>query len=449
MHPSPARGQAMAEFVAGARGRPLPDRVMAEARAALVDFVGVAIGAQDEPAARASRAVAEHWGAPGRARVFCGGTSAPALAALVNGTAAHCQDYDDTHIGGGGHISAPVLSTALAVGAETGADEALILASFVTGYEVMARLGGGGIRGIGRAMQARGLHPTGINGTTGAAAAAAVLKGLDAPTAASALSVAATSGAGFVASFGSDAKPYHAGRAAMNGILAADLAEAGLQGASGLFEQPGGMLRALVQDGDVEVPEMEFGRNWEILNNGYKPFACCRATHASIQAGQALAAQVAGRPVRRVTTRVHHTAPFSAGKPDPQTPLEAKFSVAFCLSAALCGYGLVAADFCDTTLRDPAVRAILPKVELLPQRDQPQFEAYVDVWLEDGTHLQAETKHFLGHPDNPMSEAQVAGKFLSLVAPRLGEAQADELLALLRAFDRPGQLARVDRMLAQ
>ena len=442
------RGMQIARYVAGARQRSFPEHVMAEACAALVDYMGVAIGSRDEPAARATRALANDWAMPGTARILCGGMTAPAMAALINGTMAHCQDYDDTHIGGGGHVAAPVLSTALACGQQAGADATLILKAFVTGYEVMARLGGGGIHGIGRAMQARGLHPTGINGAVGAAAAAAVIAEMDAGRTAMALSVAATSGAGLVASFGSDSKPYHAGRAAMSGILATDLARHGFQAADGLFELNGGMLDALIQDRDVQVPDLDFDGTWEILNNGYKPFACCRATHASIQAGQKLAPVIAGRAVRRVTAQVHYTAPFSAGKRNPQTPLECKFSVPFCLSAALCGYQLTAADFNTNTLRDPAVQAILPRVELIPEREQPQFEAYVTVWLQDGTHLQASTDCFLGHPDNPMSAGQVTAKFLSLVVPKLGQTVAERLLQVLRDPEAPGALAEIDTLVS-
>src|SRR5690606_25070258 len=108
------------------------------------------------------------------------------------GTAAHCLDFDDTHLWGGGHISAPCWSVALAMVEDRGGDETLALRAFLAGYEVMARLGGGGIGGIGRSMQQRGFHPTSVNGIVGAAAVASVVLGLDAGRALNALSVAAT-----------------------------------------------------------------------------------------------------------------------------------------------------------------------------------------------------------------------------------------------------------------
>lgn len=435
------RGEKLAKFVAAAPGRDYPPEIIAAAKGALVDFVGVTIGSFEEPAAKATRAVAEAWGVPGKAQIFGSGTTNAAMAALVNGTMAHCQDYDDTHIGGSGHIGAPVWSAALAVAGERGLDEKAALSGFITGFEVMAHLGTGGIRGVGRNLQQCGFHPTGVHGVVGAAAASAAMQGLDEEQSANALGAAATSASGFVASFGSDSKPYHAGRAAWNGILAADLAANGFTAAKGLFEREKGMLAALIQDNRAEIPNIDFDDGWELLNNGYKPFACCRATHASIAAAHKLTAQVKGRKVKRVTSKVHYNAPFSAGKTNPQSPLECKFSVAFCIAAALEGYSMVGTDFTERMLHDPAVQAILPNVELLPQREQPQFEAYLDVWLEDGTHLQSETKLFLGHPQNPMSPEQVRAKFMSLVEPRLGAGKAERLLATLYRFDEPGALA--------
>src|SRR5690242_9512810 len=192
----PSRGQLVAEYVATASGRNFPSEIIDAAKVALIDHVGVAVGACNEPAALATRRVAETWNAPGRARIFNGPTTNAAMAALVNGTMAHCMDFDDTHIHGGGHISAPCWSASLAVATDRGLDEKTALTGFITGFEVMARLGGGSITGIGRNMQKRGIHPTGVLGPIGAAAAVAAMLHFDRDKVANALGVAATSGSG-------------------------------------------------------------------------------------------------------------------------------------------------------------------------------------------------------------------------------------------------------------
>ena len=443
----PPRGRLIAEYVATASGRNFPPEIIEAAKVALIDHVGVAVGACNEPAAVATRQVAESWKSDGRARIFNGPTTNAALAALVNGTMAHCMDFDDTHIHGSGHISAPCWSASLAIATDRDLDETAALTGFITGFEVMARIGGGSSKGIGRNMQKRGIHPTGVLGPVGAAATVAAMLRFDNDKVANALGAAATSGAGFVASFGTDSKPFHAGRGAMEGILAADLAASGFTAAKHLFERDGGMIDAFIQDRDVQVPELDF-TTWELMNNGYKPFACCRATHPSIQAAQALKDRVGDRAVERVAVKVHANAPFVAGKLEPKTPLECKFSVPFCIAMGLRGYRGVATDFTDATLSDQHVQAIVPRIEMLPIADQSQQEAYLDVLLEGGEHLHAETKYMLGHPANPMSESDLRAKFASLVEPVFGKRRSNELYETLTHFERPGSLARVSDLTA-
>lgn len=442
------RSRMLAEYVATAPRRNFPPEIIDAAKVALIDHVGVAVGACHEPAARAARHVAETWKASGKARIFNGPTTNAALAALVNGTMAHCMDYDDTHLHGGGHISAPCWSAALAVASDRDLDETAALTGFITGFEVMARIGGGGINGIGRNMQKRGIHPTGVLGSVGAAAAISAMLGFDETIVGNALGAAATSGSGLVASFGTDSKPFHAGKAAMEGILAADLAASGFTAATHLFERGGGMVDAFIQDRNVGVPELDF-THWELLDNGYKPFACCRATHAPIQAAHSLTKAVGDRKVKRIVVKVHATAPFTAGKRDPKTPLECKFSVPFCIAMGLRGYRGVASDFNEETLLDPTVRAIEPTVEMQAVADQPQHESYLDVWLEDGEHLHAETKRFLGHPANPMTQADHRAKFSSLVEPIFGASRASALYDTLLQFERPGALRRLNELTAE
>src|SRR5439155_22423260 len=143
--------------------------------------------------------------------------------ALANGTLAHCLDFDDTYVRAITHTSAPVWAATLALGEEIGADEAAMLSAFVAGFETAARIGSG----LGEAVTARGWHGTGVFGRLGATAAASVLLRLDAKQSLHALGAAATQTGGVTASFGSMAKPFHAGRAAMGGIVAAPPAARG------------------------------------------------------------------------------------------------------------------------------------------------------------------------------------------------------------------------------
>lgn len=441
-----SRSRTIAQYVACALQRDYPPAVLRAAVTALIDFVGVAVGAVDEAPVAPVRKVARAWNAQGGARIFLGPLTTPALAALVNGTMAHAMDYDDAHQMGAGHISCPCWSAALALANELNASEADTLRAFITGFEVMARLGGGGPSGVGRGLHKRGFHPTSILGRIGVAVVAGVLMKLDEKQIEYAMGIAATTSAGLIGSFGTHAKPFHGGKAAMDGILAAQLAANGFESSTQLLELEKGLLDAIIQDRKVDVPPLDFSARWEILRNGFKPYASCRATHASIQAARKLSSQIAGRKIARVHAKVHPNAMIASGKLRPSTPLECKFSISFCIALGLSGYRLVQTDFTAETYANRTLHDLLPSIEIEVVPEQPQYEAHIDVELADGTRLHEDTAVVLGHADNPMTDEDFRGKFEGLIAPVLGAGTAAELFGLLNDFERPGQLARIMKL---
>ena len=444
----PTRGEQLVAYIAGTPARRYPPEVIDAALRALVDHLGVAVGASNDAPARPVRATVKRWNASGKARVYMGGRTTPALAALANGTMAHAMDYDDTHPGGAGHPSGPCWSTALAIAEEEGLDERSTLAAFITGFDVMSKLGGGWVPGVGRSLQRRGWHPTSVFGRTGAAAVACALMRLDEGRIANALGIAATTAGGLVGSFGTHGKPFHAGKAAMDGILAAQLAADGFIAATHLYELEKGLLDAFIQDREVEVPPLDFETKWELLENSFKPFASCRATHASTQAARSIASRVQGRKITKVHAKVHPNALVTAGKTAPRTVLEGKFSVPFCISMGLRGYRVVSSDFTDEVMRDRAVMDVVPVVQLEAVQGQPAHSAYLDVTLEGGERVHAQTDIVMGHPDNPMSWDALREKFEGLVEPVLGTDKGAKLFELGRNFLDPGSIGKISDLLA-
>ncbi len=454
------RNEQLVKYIAGAATRVIPPEIDDAARRALVDFLGVAVGASNDAPARPVRATIKRWQASGMSRVFIGGQTTPALAALANGTMAHAMDFDDTHPGGAGHPSACCWSSTLAIAEHEGHSERDALAAFLTGYEVMCKLGGGYMMGVGRSLQRRGLHPTSVVGRCGAAAAASVLMKLSDQQIAYALGVAATTAGGLVGSFGTHGKPFHAGKAAMDGILAAQLAADGFVAATHLYElgeldktprpkraHQASLLDVFIQNHEVEPLPLDFDKSWEIMTNGFKPFASCRATQASTQAARSLAARIAGRKVTRVHAKVHPNALITAGKLDPRTPLEGKFSVPFCIALGLTGHAVVSTDFVDAKMKDAAVMDMVPVVQLEAVEGQPPHSAHLDVYLADGEHLHGDTDIVIGHPDNPMSWDDLRVKFDGLVVPVIGANKAATLFATARAFE-PGAIPKISALLA-
>jgi 2-methylcitrate dehydratase PrpD len=445
MHPI---GTATAQFIATARQRRLPPEVVDQAKMCLVDWMGVALGAHAEGAAITVRRLADSWGASGRAQLLLGGTTAPALAALVNGTMSHCLDYDDAHTQGAGHISAVTWAAAWAMAGQHQLSGADAVAAFVTGFEVMARLGRGQMQGFGRNLQLNGFHPTSILGRFGAAAAGSVVLGLPQAQVAHALGVAATTAGGLTASFGTMSKPFHAGKAAMDGILAAQLAAEGFEAATHLLDADKGLQGTLIQDRSVRIPPVDYGDGWEILRNGFKPYACCRSIHASVDAARLLAPQLRDQKVERVHIKAHRGATVPAHHFDPKTPLQGKFSFPFCIALGLRGYAVVEADFCPERLNDPAILSIVPRVEVEEIADQERWASHIDVLLEGGETLHADQALVLGHPDHPMTWDDMSQKFTGLVEPVLG-AETLPLLQALRQVEQPGQLPFVMKLVSR
>ena len=428
---STPNADAASQFIASALDRTLPDHVLEAARMCLVDWFGVAVAARDEGAARAVREVATGWGSRGEAQVLFGPKSDASTAALVNGTMAHCLDFDDTHVGALAHLSGPTWAAALAVGTALRADPTEMLKAFVAGFEVGARIGNGG---FGDALNTRTLHSTGVCGCFAAAAAASALYRLDVERTKHAIGTAATQAAGLTGSFGTMAKPFHAGKAAFNGVLAAQLARAGFIASPSLIEDRDGIGAALVQDGTTAIAPMTFAdRDWEILRNTFKPYASCLLTHPVIDAGRKLYPQIGNRVIDSIVVTVHPMTAQLAGKPAPRTALEGKFSTAYCAALALSSYRAAAVDFCPERMNDRKLLDLISRVRLNIVPEMAKTAASMTVTLNDGARLHADTPLALGNPGNPMNWEDMRRKFLGLVEPVVGKV-SNLLFDCLRRF---------------
>ena len=424
-------GQLIGDYIAAVGRRSLPAEVLDAARLCLTDWLSVAIGAGAEPAGRIVRDTIAGWRSSGGASVLFAGTAAAPMAALANGTLAHCLDFDDTYVEAVTHTSAPVWAATLALGEEIEADEADLLAAFVTGFEVAARIG----HGLGQGVTARGWHGTGVFGRLGAAAASAALLRLDATRALHALGLAATQTSGLTASFGTMAKPFHAGKAGMDGVLSAQLAAAGMLGATTLFEPGGGLDNAVIQDRSLSITPVDCS-GWRILRNSFKPYAACHLIHPSIDAARELQARnLDPASVRAVRADVGALAAQVTGQTDgrPATALAGKFDLRYCVALALHGHDLSAADFREPWAPQPAIAELAGKVAVNRNPDRGFAAAALTIETDRRGALGAHIPIAKGHPGNPMSWDDMQRKFTGLVTPFLGE-RTQELFALLRNF---------------
>ena len=416
-------------YIAGARDRALPADVLDEARKCLLDWTAVCVGAYDAPEAARLQQVMRTWHSQGQARMLWGGQSSAAVAALINGSLSHCLDYDDTHIPSVIHVSGPLWAALLAVGTARGCAQALLLRAFITGFEVAARIGD---QGIGIRLNNSGWHATATLGRLAVAAGVAVLLGLDETQTAHALGLAATQAGGLTASFGTMAKPLHAGKAAMDGILAAELAQAGFEGATGVLDAHSPLLRTLLQDPELILQLAPFDAVWEIRRNSFKPYAACQLTHGAIDAARQARTVVAGRAIARMRVEVNPLAIKIANIRQARTPTEGRFSMGYCVALGLHGHAVTLQDFLPERLREPALQALADRLESVADETVSRTAARLHIELEDGSRITEWVEHAFGSIGNPLGWPELETKFLALVEPVTG--RAAELLRALRAF---------------
>ncbi|WP_436529440.1 MmgE/PrpD family protein [Actinoplanes sp. HUAS TT8] len=347
----------LARWAAGLDFAALPAPVVDAARRHLVDAVGCAVAGIRRDAAGPALVVAEGLGGPPEARLFTGQRVGAVAAAYGNAVAVHALDYDDTHADGLVHASAVSVPPALAVGEQTGSRGSDLITALVAGLEVVCRLGAA----VPHGFHARGLHATSMCGPVAAAVTAGKLLGLSTAELAHAIGIAASGASGLLEFLHSPAgtKQLHPGTAVANGILAARLAAAGATGPAGALDGSFGLFRALTgREPDMSVLVCGLGERWETTRIAVKLYPACQLVHASIDAARTFAhnssfstasspcapasetgAQAGNAALAgTVVVTLHPDAvPIVAGteKRRPRSPYEAKFSVYWCVAAAI------------------------------------------------------------------------------------------------------------------
>ncbi|MDF1668220.1 MAG: MmgE/PrpD family protein [Roseovarius sp.] len=436
---------ALSEYVSSFMTRTVPEDDLDAARMCLADWLAVLIGAHAQGAGNTVRKMASAWNAPGNAPMFQAGRQSPMASALVNGTFAHCLDFDDTHLGALAHFSGPTWAATLALASEQGSTDTQALNAFITGFEVGARLGG---QDFGETVNKRGFHSTSVLGRFSAAASASALMGLNEDQIVNAMGVAATTAGGLVASFGTMSKPFHAGKAAMDGILAAQMGAAGFEAGQGLIEADGDTLAsAFVQDQEVRISELDFSGPSELHNNTFKPYAACLLVHPTVESARDIAAQIGNRKLRSVRADIYPMVLRFAGKTQVNEPLEGKFSVAYCAALGLCGFDASEQDFTPERLNNPDVRRVMDMVQVVTDDSQNSTSASMTVTFEDGSELTADTPLARGNPGNPIGWGGMQRKFMSLVEPVYG-ARAETMFDLARTVGTGDNLREIATMLA-
>jgi 2-methylcitrate dehydratase PrpD len=405
----------LAQALAAFRPEDLPAPVAHEAKRSLFNVLAVALGASRHEGVEIILRVAAENGGVHRVPVVGRSERTDAqYGALVNGFAGHVDDYDDTHLATVIHPSAAAMATLFGMLAYVEPSGARALTAFALGCEVQLRAG----VAISPAHYDDGWHITGTCGVLGAAAAAAWLLELDAQRTAVALAIAASSLLGHREGFGSMVKPFHAGKAAANGILAAQLAQRGFTAPPDALEARHGFADATSTSHRIGELDVDLRDRFELLKNTYKPYPCGIVAHPAIDAAVALAPRIpSASSIERVTVRCHPLVPELMGNPDPHDGLQARFSAIHGVAAGLCDGTVGLAQFADERVVRDDVRALRAKTRLAPQSDVARDEVRVEVLLADGTRLEEHVEHARGSLERPLTDKELFAKAQALIDP--------------------------------
>jgi 2-methylcitrate dehydratase PrpD len=437
----------VAERLAAASLRATPSAAMREMAERLVlDAAGLCVGARREVYVAAMLASAEGEGtstAIGHARAMTA-----ADAALVNGTAAHGEDYDDTFEGGPVHAGAVVVPAVLAAAERFGLSGAAALAGIAAGSEATCRLS----TVVPKAVHKSGFHPTSVFGTVGAALGVGVALKLPQEQLVHALGIAGSFASGIIEYLadGSWTKRAHPGWAAQAGVRAALLARSGFIGPLTVFEGKHGLFNGFAHttEGDWAALLEGFGERWIAETIAFKPYACGTMIHPYIDCARRLAARgIAPERIVSVTCEtaegiLHRLWEPLAFKQAVPNAYAAKFSVPFGIAAGFLLDGAYLDAFTEARVADPRMRALAAKVSYVvdPANPYPKaFTGHVKLTLDDGTTVEERQPHFRGGASEPLPRGELEAKCIANC--RHGgwnDAQAEGLLRFAAGvFDAP------------
>lgn len=398
---------------------PLPERVIAQAKKCLLDYVGVTNAGAFE-AEQQMHSYLAHAAGNGGASVIGASRSADVLsAAFANGFHAHVMELDDGHRFGMIHLAAPIISAVLAAAQTENASGDAVLKGIVMGYEAAVRLA----ISIQPEHKKRGFHTAGTCGTIGAAVGAGFVLGLNSHQMKAAVSAAGASAAGLleIQENSSELKPYNTGHAAMSGVNAAYIGLSGFAGPDDILGGQRGMANILAAGADKE--KLTASQDYYEIERIYlKPYAACRHCHSAIEAAMTLRKETSLLPeeIKKIQVNTYKLAVKGHDHTQILGTASAKLSIPYSVAAAylLCDCG--PDTFSQEKTEDEKILALTGKVKVVESKEFSDLSpakriAEVQITDFDGKCYQCRVDYAKGDPENPMSVYEVEDKFRMLM----------------------------------
>ena len=422
----PGLTEYVANFIVNAKYEDIPSDVIALGKKSMLDGFGLALAGSVSEMGPLIRKYIQGLGFEKQGASLIGTNlkAPPRFAALANGVSIHADDYDDTQLavakdrayGLLTHPTIPTLPPAFALCETRGRTGKELALAYHVGVEVESKIA----EAISPRHYEDGFHTTGTIGSFGSAAACAKLLGLNAKQIAYAFGVTSTATGGQRANFGSMSKPFQAGHAAENGVVATDLAALGWTASPNILEDELGYLHAAGGSYDPNAILNRLGKPWTFASPGVsiKPFPCGSLTHPAmgemlrlirendIHAGDVDAVEVGGNSAMYSALFQHH----------PVNGLQGKFSMEFCMSILILERKAGLGEFEDAVVQRPDVQEMIKRVKFTndPEAERAGLDkmtSLLKIHLKSGKTLSGRAEFAKGSPANPMSYDEVADKF--------------------------------------
>lgn len=458
----------VAQFVLKTEYDAIPESVIALGKKSILDGIGLALAGsvaesgvlvqkylRSQGVVTGLRPVPERTGQ--EARPYLGATvigtdlKVPErFAAFANGVGIHADDYDDTQLAVGAdrvyglltHPTAPALPPALAIAETCGLSGKELMLAYHLGVEVECKIA----EAISPRHYQHGFHTTATCGVLGAAVVAGKLRGLDLEQILCALGIAASQSAGLRENFGTMTKPFHAGRAAESGVIAADLARLGWTATDKILESPRGFFQAQGGGYDLDSIHGKLGNPWTFEWPGIsiKPHPCGSLTHPGMtkMLELVLANDLKPDQMERVDVGTNHNMPNALIHHRPTTSLQGKFSMEYCIAILLLERRAGLAEFTDERVNRADVQSLIEKINFHVHPDAEaagydKMTTIIEIHCKDGRTISGRADFGKGSPSNPMSYDEVAEKFRGCAAfAGWPAAKADAIIETVGSLER-------------
>ena len=426
----------------------LPEASRKAVKMLLLDYLGVAIaGSQTESGRIACRFASVQGGESEASLIGASGRVPMALGAFANAISSHSIELDDIDVLALFHFSPPVYSAALAAGQRQGANGRQLVAALAAGCEMMERLS----KAANNSLRNRAYHTTPTCGVFGATVAASRMLGLSADKLTSALGLAGAQASGLMEMYGpSMQKRFNPGPAARNGVTSALMAQLGFTGADTIFEGERGFLRAFTDKSDASQLTKGLGRAYK-LEIEFKPYSCARPIHNAIDCALDIRARENPdlKQIAKIEVARHPDWALYHQNKAPRTYHEGQVSLPYSAAVAFKEGAALLKQYSDRKLKDPLLVKLMRATDITVDKNLPRgVSCRMTVHMKNGAKFKSQVDYPKGSVQNPMSPAEMRGKFDSLAGPVIGAAAAARLADCVENIERCKDVGELMRMTA-